>query len=67
VKSARGADQIILFTSRRPWHLAYGRPPAGKPRERASGTEIALRALVFLVAVAIVSVTTFWPLAQALF
>jgi hypothetical protein len=61
------AEQAVVYSSRRPWHLAYGLPPAGKLGEPATGVEIALRTLVFVVAFAIVSVATFWPLAEALF
>ena len=61
------AEQVIVYPSARPRHLAYGRPPAGKPGSIATSAEIALRTLAFIVAVAIVSVVTFWPLAEALF
>jgi hypothetical protein len=61
------AEQVVVYPSRRPRHLAYGRPPAGRPGAPATGVEIAFRTLAFVIAVAIVSVTTFWPLAEALF
>ena len=61
------AEQVIVYPSRRPRHLAYGRPPAGTPGAPAKNLEIALRTLAFLIAVSIVAVTTFWPLAEALF
>jgi hypothetical protein len=61
------AEHVVAYPSRRPRHFAYGRPPADKLGARATGVEIALRTLAFLVAVAIVSMATFWPLAEALF
>lgn len=59
------ADDIITWASRRPRHWAYPKPPKGSLGEPASTNAIVIRTLGWLVALAIVCVASFLPLAQA--
>jgi hypothetical protein len=60
------AEQLVAHRTRPRRHLAYGVPPVGKSGGRAGTTEIALRTLGWLIALALVSLVTFAPLAEAL-
>lgn len=60
------ADRFVSYSSHRPRHLAYAVPPKGAVGERASAASLALRTLAWLVAVGVVTLAAFLPLASAL-
>ncbi len=60
------ADDAITYTSKRPHHWSYGRPPKGVVGGPASIAAIVARSVLWLVVLAFVTAVTLQPLATSL-
>jgi hypothetical protein len=60
------AEEAIVYSASPRRHLAYGKPPSGKPGDPTGPMMIVARSVVWLIVFGFVSVISFLPLIEAL-